>query len=555
MKRFKARQTYLAFISILSVFLISGCGGEGHWDGVNGVGVATKAITAFSLAGVTGTINEPAKTIAVTLPFGTNVTAPVATFTHTGTGVRVGPVAQTSGTTPNNFTGPVSYTVTAADNTTATYVVTVTVTPALSSIKAITAFSFVGFPGSPGAINEATKTIAVTLPSGTAVTALTANFTTVAPSVKIGAVVQTSGAAPANDFTAPVTYRVTAADATFVDYVVTVTVTPALSSIKTITAFSFVGFDAFPGAINEAAKTIAVNLPFGTPVTALIANYTTVAPSVKIGAAVQTSGGVPANDFTAPVTYRVTAADATFVDYVVTVKTNVPNLGSAATFGIIASAAISGGAVGTTITGDIGIATKTLTSITDFVGGGPPATPGTVSGTIYASDAPTPGNTISSTARADVALAYQATKTAATLGFTTVSGNLVGMGNGVNTSTFLPGIYHSTSTLSISGASITLDPQGDANAVWIFDMESTLTTTTGGDIILVAPAQAKNVFWRVGVSATLGAAIFKGTILASDTISVTTQAVAVDGRLLASAVNDGAVTFSSHAHTVVVPAP
>jgi hypothetical protein len=178
-----------------------------------------------------------------------------------------------------------------------------------------------------------------------------------------------------------------------------------------------------------------------------------------------------------------------------------------------------------------------------------------VSGTIYASNAPTAGNTVSSTARADVGTAYQEAKTtAAAAGFTTVSGNLVTMGVG-GSSTFIPGVYHSTSTLSITGATITLDPQGDANAVWIFDMESTLTTTGGGDVILIAPAQAKNVFWRVGSSATLGAAIFKGTILASDTISVTTQAVAVEGRLLASAVNDGAVTFSSHAHTVVRPLP
>ena len=237
------------------------------------------------------------------------------------------------------------------------------------------------------------------------------------------------------------------------------------------------------------------------------------------------------------------------------IVTIAPNLNSAKTFGVIASAKISGGAVGTTVTGNIGIATKTLTSITDFVGGGPPATPGTVIGTIYASDAPTAGNTISSTARADVGTAYQAAKTTgAAPGFVTVSGNLVTMGVG-GSSTFLPGVYHSTSTLSINGAPITLDPQGDKNAVWIFDMDSTLTTTGGGNIILIAPAQAKNVYWRVGSSATLGAAIFKGTILSDTSISLTTQAIAVEGRLLASSVNDGAVTFSSHAHTVVVPAP
>jgi hypothetical protein len=87
-----------------------------------------KAITAFSLAGVTGTINEMGKTIAVTMPFGTDLTALVATFTTTGSIVKVGSTLQISGTTANNFTISVVYTVTAADATTQDYIVMVTVT-------------------------------------------------------------------------------------------------------------------------------------------------------------------------------------------------------------------------------------------------------------------------------------------------------------------------------------------------------------------------------------------------------------------------------------------
>jgi len=86
-----------------------------------------KAIKAFSLNGVSGTINETAKTIAVTMPHGTDVTALVATFTTTGTSVKVGSNVQISGTTANNFTSPVTYTVTAADATTQNYTVTVPV--------------------------------------------------------------------------------------------------------------------------------------------------------------------------------------------------------------------------------------------------------------------------------------------------------------------------------------------------------------------------------------------------------------------------------------------
>ena len=117
-------------------------------------------MTTYSLAGVTGSINEATKTISVTMPFGTDVTALVATFTNRGTGVKVGAAMQVSGTTPNDFTSPVAYIVSAADGTTATYTVTATVAPNFA--KAITAYSLAGVTGS---INEATKTISVTMPS------------------------------------------------------------------------------------------------------------------------------------------------------------------------------------------------------------------------------------------------------------------------------------------------------------------------------------------------------------------------------------------------------
>ncbi|MBA4419110.1 MAG: hypothetical protein C0392_14570, partial [Syntrophus sp. (in: bacteria)] len=286
-----------------------------------------KAITAYSFVGYggfAGTINEPAKTIAVTLPFGTNVTNLIATFTTTGTGVTIGAVVQTSGVTANDFTAPVAYTVTAADASTAIYTVTVTLAP--NPAKAITAYSFVGYGGFAGTINEPAKTIAVTLPFGTNVTNLIATFTTTGTGVTIGAAVQTSGAT-ANDFTAPVAYTVTAADASTAIYTVTVTLAP--NPAKAITAYSFVGYGGFAGTINEVAKTIAVTLPFGTDVTNLIATFTTTGTGVTIGAAVQTSGAT-ANDFTGPLLYTVTAADASTAIYTVTV-TLAPNPAKAIT--------------------------------------------------------------------------------------------------------------------------------------------------------------------------------------------------------------------------------
>jgi simple sugar transport system substrate-binding protein len=85
-----------------------------------------KAITAFSFASpaATGTIDESAKKISASVPFKSNFTALIASFTvSSGASVAVGSTAQVSGTTPNDFTNPVVYTVTAADGTKADYTV------------------------------------------------------------------------------------------------------------------------------------------------------------------------------------------------------------------------------------------------------------------------------------------------------------------------------------------------------------------------------------------------------------------------------------------------
>jgi hypothetical protein len=89
--------------------------------------ISAKAITSFEFASLsaTGVIDEATKTITVAVLYGTDVTALVATFTTTGASVKVGTTVQVSGTTPNDFTSPVAYVVTAADASTATYVVTI----------------------------------------------------------------------------------------------------------------------------------------------------------------------------------------------------------------------------------------------------------------------------------------------------------------------------------------------------------------------------------------------------------------------------------------------
>jgi hypothetical protein len=270
-----------------------------------------KAITAFSFQGlappVIGTINETLHTVALTVPYGTSVTALVATFTTTGASVAVAGTPQVSGLTVINYSNPVTYTVAAADASTQPYLVTVTV--AANPAKAITAFSFQGLaPPVSGTINETLHTVALTVPYGTPVSALVPTITTTGASVS-----PASGVA--YDFTSPAIYTVTAADGTTQAYAVTVTVT--LNPAKAITAFSFAA-PAVTGVINETLHTIAVTVPYGTNLTALIATYTTSGASVAIAGTLQVSG-LTINNFTNPVTYTVTAGDGTSQAYLVTV--------------------------------------------------------------------------------------------------------------------------------------------------------------------------------------------------------------------------------------------
>lgn len=129
-----------------------------------------------------------------------------------------------------------------------------------------------------------------------------------------------------------------------------------------------------------------------------------------------------------------------------------------------------------------------------------------------------------------------------------VSGDLVGR-------TLQAGVYTSTGPLALSGT-LTLDAAGNPNAVFIFQVAETLTTASGSTVNLVNGAQACNVYWQVGSSATLGTnSSFTGTVLALTSVAVTTNA-AVDGRALA---RNGAVTLDNNrfitSACVVAPEP
>jgi hypothetical protein len=109
--------------------------------------------------------------------------------------------------------------------------------------------------------------------------------------------------------------------------------------------------------------------------------------------------------------------------------------------------------------------------------------------------------------------------------------------------TFTPGLYKTSSSVMLSAGNVTLDAQGNANAVFIFQIGSTLTTLGGTQVVLAGGAQAKNIFWQVGSSATLGTtSIFYGTILALQSITLDTGAT-LHGRALA---RNAAVTLDTN---------
>jgi hypothetical protein len=207
------------------------------------------------------------------------------------------------------------------------------------------------------------------------------------------------------------------------------------------------------------------------------------------------------------------------------------DLGAATNFAAFAQATVTN-AGGTIVNGDLGL-TPGL-SVTGFP-------PGTMNGTIQLD------NSAAAAALASLTTAYN--DAAGLLGATTIAENLAGQ-------TLPPGLYvsaaHSFEIGSAVNPNLTLDAQGDPNAVWVFQMPaSTLTLTAPGcNIVLKNGAQPSNIFWQVGSSATIaGGCVVEGSILADTTITLAALAT-VNGRALAGAITaTGAVTMSSNIAT------
>jgi uncharacterized repeat protein (TIGR02543 family) len=189
------------------------------------------AITSFLFASPPATGSISGTNITVTVPLGTTITSLAPTIVHTG--VTISPESGT----PQDFTGTVTYTVTAADGSTQEYHVTVTIAPA--SAKEITSFIFDSIPAT-GSISG--TIITVTVPFGTTITSL-------APTIVHTGVGISPASGASQDFTGTVTYTVTAADSSIQEYHVTVTIAPP----EYIVTFDSQGADI---PANPATKTV-----------------------------------------------------------------------------------------------------------------------------------------------------------------------------------------------------------------------------------------------------------------------------------------------------------
>jgi hypothetical protein len=263
-------------------------------------------------------VDNVTSTVSVLVPYGTDVTSLVANFTLSENATaKVGITEQVSGSTSNNFTSPVTYTITASDNSTRDWDVTVNVNPPSTAADILT-YSLAGQTSS--SVN-ATGNISVTVPYSTNLTSLVASFT-YSPgvsSVRVNSVNQVSGSTP-NNFTTDVTYVVTAQDgSTTKNWVVHVDIAPNTAAEFLLFEFP-VAIQPPPSVIDSGNATIRIPVVYGTNVTALVPTFIASPNSaVTVDNITQVSNVTP-QDFTLPITYRVTAEAGNYKDWVVTVE-------------------------------------------------------------------------------------------------------------------------------------------------------------------------------------------------------------------------------------------
>jgi uncharacterized repeat protein (TIGR01451 family) len=199
-----------------------------------------------------------------------------------------------------------------------------------------------------------------------------------------------------------------------------------------------------------------------------------------------------------------------------------PTLGAAQSFAVLAAQTVTNTGP-TIVSGDLG--TDPGTAVTGFP-------PGSVSGGAILGPGGAAGLAQLDTTAAYIGLASQICPVSNTFGVPTDLGGL----------TLVPGVYCFASSAGLTGT-LTLDALGNPNAVWVFQVASTLITEVGSRVVIINGGQQCNVFWQVGSSATLKTGTtFVGNILALTSIALNTNAN-VAGRVLA---RNGAVTMDSN---------
>ena len=267
-------------------------------------------------ADIQATIDKNAMTIKAAFPVGTSLTAltPTITLSEKAT---IKPESKKA----IDFSGPVTYTVTAQDGSTAKYEANFTVTKS-GEAKELLTFKFLAADNDLSAdiqatIDETAMTIKAAFPVGTSLTALTPTITlsekaTIRPESK-----------KTVDFSGPVTYTVTAQDSSTAKYEATFTVIK--SDAKEIQKFVFLANDNddlstdIEADIDEEAKTITAKLPAN-------ASRSSLKPTIVLSEkATVAPGNKEAINFTNPINYTVTAEDGSTVNYNVTM-TNEPSV-------------------------------------------------------------------------------------------------------------------------------------------------------------------------------------------------------------------------------------
>jgi hypothetical protein len=592
MKRFKARQ--LLFIFILSVFLITGCGGGGgggggNWDGnpdstaptvtstvplnnATGVAINRKAYATFSEA------MDPATITTTTFTLKQGATAIAGTVTHSGLIAVFKPASNLAVSTTYTATITTGAKDLAGNALAADYTWTFTTGLTADTTAPIVTLTDpanleIGVPINrkiAATFSETMDPLTITTTTFTLKQGVTPVAGTVTYVGLIAIFTPTSNLAINTVYTATITTgaKDLADIALAADYTWTFTTgATADNTAPTVTSTNPADLATGVALNKKVSATFSESMDPATIVssatTFTLKQGATVIPGtvtyVGLVATFTPTSSLASNTvYTATITTAAKdlAGNALAVNKVwsFTTLTSVPlgplpvDLGTAGNFVILTKTGITTTGV-TAITGDIGVSPIDHTAMTGFAeimdSSNQFSTSALVTGRLYAADyaAPTPANM--TTAISDMETAYtDAAGRATPDGTELYAGNLSGQ-------TFAPGLYKWSTGVSIDAATaVTLS--GGADDVWIFQISGDLTVNPGAGVTLAGGALAKNIFWQVGGGTGVTfdtTSAFKGIILATKAIVFKNGATLVNGRALAQ------TNVTLIGNTITEPAP